>query len=183
MDALEAIFTRRSVRKFQDKKIEPDKLEILLKAAMFAPSALNEQPWQFVVIDDRSVFEKIMRVYPFAGMLRSAPLAILICGDLGLEKAPGNWVIDCSCAAENMLLASHSLGLGSVYSGVYPEADRMKALGIMLDLPEMVTPLALVGVGYPADAPPAPTERFRTDRVHVNSWNNRYERLRSNEPC
>jgi nitroreductase len=176
MDTLEAIFTRRSVRNYQDKQVEPEKLEILLKAAMCAPSALNEQPWQFVVIDDRSIFEKIMRVYLYAGMLKSAPLAILVCGDVSLEKAPGNWVLDCSCAAQNMLLAAHSIGLGAVWSGIYPETDRMEALSLMLNLPEGLRPLALVGVGYPDGALPAPPVRFRPDRIHINDWNIRYER-------
>jgi len=174
MDTLEAILTRRSVRKYQDRMVEPERLQMLLKAAMSAPSALNEQPWQFVVINDRSLFEKIMQVYPYAGMLKSAPLAILICGDLGLEKASGNWVLDCSCAAQNLLLAAHAIGLGAVWSGIYPETDRMEALSSLLNLPDWVRPLALVGIGYPDGVPPTPPERFRPERIRINDWNVRF---------
>jgi nitroreductase len=175
METIEAILTRRSIRAFLDQPVEAEKTETLLKAAMYAPSALNEQPWRFVVITDRSLFAQIMRVYPYAGMLRSAPLAILVCGDLNLEKAPGNWVLDCASATQNMLLAAHAIGLGAVWSGIYPEQDRMHALTAMLHLPHEVIPFALVAVGYAASThPPKPPERFHLDRVCCNDWNNRY---------
>jgi nitroreductase len=174
VDTLEAIFSRRSRRNFHDRVVEPEKLAILLKAAMYAPSAMNEQPWQFIVIDDRTLFEQIMHVYPYAGMLASAPLAILVCGDLSLEKAPGNWVLDCSCASQNLLLAAHAIGLGAVWSGIYPEQDRMRALSAMLKLPERVLPLALIAVGYAVGEVPAAPKRFSPDRVRLNDWHNMY---------
>ena len=172
METLEAIRTRKSVRKFQNRAIEPEQLVTLFRAAMAGPSALNEQPWQFVAIDDRAIFQRIMQVYPYAGMLKSAPLAILVCGDTRLEKAPGNWVLDCSCSAHALLLAAHALGLGAVWSGVYPEADRMQALAKMLNLPPEVLPLALVAVGYPDGELPAPQDRFQVERIHLNDWKN-----------
>jgi nitroreductase len=174
MDTLEAIFTRRSIRSFLDRPVEADKVETLLKAAMYAPSALNEQPWRFVVLTDRFLFDGIMRVYPYAGMLKSAPLAILVCGDLRQEKAPGNWVLDCSAATQNMLLAAHAIGLGAVWSGIYPEQDRMAALTVMLHLPNEVLPFALVAVGYPDSMPPMPPERFQPDRISFNAWQSRF---------
>jgi nitroreductase len=175
MEILEAIFTRRSVRKYQDRPVEPEKLEVLLKAAMYAPSALNEQPWRFVVITERPLFDQIMKVYQFAGMLKSAPVAILVCGDLSLEKAPGNWVLDCAAATQNMLLAAHAVGLGAVWSGIYPEKERISALAEMLHLTGELVPFALVGVGYPEGKPSTPPERFNLDRVRLNDWNNRYQ--------
>jgi nitroreductase len=174
VDTLETIFTRRSIRIFRQAPVEAEKIEMLLKAAMCAPSALNEQPWRFVVITDRTRFDAIMRVYPFAGMLKSAPLAILVCGDLGLEKAHGNWMLDCSAATQNMLLAAHAVDLGAVWSGIYPEQDRMEALADMFHLPPEVIPFALVAVGYPVAEPPKPPERFHLNRVCLNDWNNRY---------
>ena len=174
MDTLEAIFTRRSIRAFQDSPVGAAALETLLKAAMYAPSAQNEQPWRFVVITDRTLFARIMRVHPYAGMLKSAPLAILVCGDTRLEKDPGNWVIDCSCATQNILLAAHALGLGSVWSGIYPAEDRMRAFSEMLQLPEWVLPLAMVAVGCPdGPVPPSPA-RFRPDRVSINDGHTPY---------
>jgi nitroreductase len=174
METLEAIYSRRSIRIFRQAPVEADKIETLLKAAMHAPSALNEQPWRFVVINDRSRFEGIMRVYPYAGMLKSAPLAILVCGDIRQEKAAGNWVLDCSAATQNMLLSAHAIGLGAVWSGIYPEQDRMKALTDMFHLPPEVIPFALVAVGYPGAEPPPPPERFHIDRVCLNDWNKHY---------
>ena len=167
---LAGIMSRQSIRDYLSRPVEPEKLALLFKAAMQAPSALNEQPWEFVIIDDRRHFERIMSVYPYAGMLRSAPLAILVCGDRRLEKAPGNWVLDCSCATQNLLLAAHGLGLGAVWSGIYPETDRMQALAELLHLPERVIPLALVALGYPAHPAQAPADRFRPDRLHYNNW-------------
>jgi nitroreductase len=175
VETIDAILTRRSVRAFRDQPVEAEKTLTLLKAAMYAPSALNEQPWRFVVLTDRTLFARIMRVYPYAGMLASAPQAILVCGDLRLEKAPGNWVLDCAAATQNILLAAHAIGLGAVWSGIYPEADRMQALAEMLHLPGEVPPFALVAVGY-ADLkkPPPSPERFHLDRVCLNDWNSRY---------
>lgn len=175
MDILEAMYTRRSIRTYLDRPVEPEKIETLLKAAMYAPSAANEQPWRFIVITDRSLFGKIMQAHPFAGMLRTAPLAILVCGDLSLEKAPGNWILDCSNATQNMLLAAHASGLGAVWCGVYPEQDRMRALAAMFHLPQEVVPFALVAVGYAEEKPRTPPDRYSPDRVCLNDWNNRYQ--------
>jgi len=175
METVEAILTRRSVRMFHDQAVEPEKVHTLLKAAMYAPSALNEQPWRFVVITERSRFDEIMQVYPYADMLRTAPMAILVCGDLVLEKAPGNWVLDCAAATQNMLLAAHATGLGAVWSGIYPEENRMDALSAMFHLPPEVKPFALVAAGYGSGNHQAPPERFDSGRVSLNSWNNRYQ--------
>lgn len=175
METLAAIFSRRSIRTFQNRPVEPEKLKTMFRAAMYAPSAANEQPWQFIVIDDRTLYEKIMLAHPYAAMLKNAPLAILVCGDLGLERAPGNWVLDCSCAAQNMLLAAHDLGLGAVWTGIYPERDRMRAMTEICGLPEQVVPLALIVTGYPAAEGRVVPERFNRERVHLNSWDVGYD--------
>ncbi|RII31158.1 MAG: nitroreductase family protein [Geobacter sp.] len=174
MDTLETIYTRRSIRKYLAKPVEPEKIDTLLKAAMYAPSAMNEQPWRFIVIADRNLFGKIMQVHPYAAMLNTAPLAILVCGDLNLEQIPGNWVLDCSNATQNLLLAAHATGLGAVWCGVYPEQGRMGALADMFHLPRKVVPFALVAVGYADVNPPAPPERFNLERVCLNDWNSPY---------
>lgn len=175
MNTIEAIFTRRSIRKYQEKPVEPEKIETLLKAAMYAPSAMNEQPWRFLVLTDRTLFPKILKVHPYATMLKSAPLAILVCGDLDIEKVPGNWVLDCSCAAQNILLAAHALGLGAVWAGVYPEGERMQALTELCHLPARVLPFALIGVGYPDDVVAPALERFKPERIALNHWGTSYK--------
>ena len=169
MDTMDAIHTRRSVRRYEDRQVPEELRRKLLAAAMSAPSARNGQPWQFVVIDDRGTLAEIARLNPNAQMCREAPLAILVCGDLGLEKSPGYWVVDCAAAVENMLLAAHALGLGAVWTGVYPRPERMEGLGKLLKLPENVIPHSLVVVGYPAEQPP-PQDRYRPERVHHGGW-------------
>jgi nitroreductase len=169
MDALEALHTRRSIRRYQDRPVDEELVQKLLAAAMQAPSARNEQPWQFVVIDDRRLLAEIQKVVPNASMVGKAPLAILVCGDLSLEKSAGYWVVDCAAAAENLLLAAHALGLGAVWCGVYPRQPRMDGLRRLLNLPENVNAHSLIVLGHPAEQMP-PENRFRPERIHRNHW-------------
>jgi nitroreductase len=169
MDVLEAIFSRRSVRRYEERPVSEELVNKLLAAGMNAPSARDGRPWQFVVIDDRTMLEEIARINPNAQMAARAPLGILICGDLSLEKSPGYWVIDCSAAVENMLLAAHALGLGAVWTGVYPRQERVDGLKRLAKLPDNVVPHSLIVIGYPAEQPP-PRNRFQPDRVHRNVW-------------
>jgi nitroreductase len=169
MDIIEAIHTRRSIRKFQRKPVPDALVKDLLAAAMSAPSAGNQQPWQFVVITDPEILGKVPAINPYAAMAKDAPLAILICGDLTLEKYPGYWVQDCSAATQNLLLAAHGGGLGAVWTGIFPLSDRVEGFKQLCRLPEQVIPLALVVIGYPAQSL-QPQDRFREDRVHRNNW-------------
>ncbi|OHB70232.1 MAG: NADH dehydrogenase [Planctomycetes bacterium RBG_13_63_9] len=169
MDALEAIRTRRSIRKYRSEAVPDELIRQLLAAAMSAPSARNAQPWQFVVIRDRGLLDEIPRISPNAAMAGQAPLAILICGDLGLEKSPGYWPVDCAAAAENLLLAAHALGLGAVWTGVYPRQPRIEGLRRLLGVPEGVVPHSLIVLGYPAEQPPSP-DRYLPERVHQDRW-------------
>jgi nitroreductase len=169
METLDAIKTRRSIRRFKPQLISSEILKELLEAAMFAPSAGNEQPWQFVVLDDRKILDDVPKICSTAAMCRQSALAVLVCGDATLEKYPGFWVQDCSAAVENLLLAAHDLNLGAVWAGVYPMKDRMEAFRRLLALPKEITPFALVVLGYP-DEEPATPERYREERVHYNGW-------------
>jgi len=169
METLQAIKTRRSIRKFLDKPVSSETVKQLLEAGMFAPSAGNEQPWHFIVLDDRKFLDEVPRICATASMCRQAPLAILVCGDKTLEKYPGFWVEDCSAAVENLLLAAHALGLGGVWAGVYPLKDRVEAFRKRLSLPEEITPFALLALGYPNETPATP-RRYREERVHYNGW-------------
>ncbi len=169
MDAIEAILSRRSIRKYRDDPIPDLVVNETLRAAMSAPSAGNEQPWHFVVIRNRETLDRIPDVHPHAQMLKEAPVAILICGDPGLEKHKGFWVQDCSAATENLLIAARSKGLGAVWLGIYPREDRVEGLRRMLDTPKSVIPFSLVPLGHPAEEKPK-EDRFNIDRIHLERW-------------
>jgi nitroreductase len=169
MNTLEAIRTRRSVRSFMAKPIPKETIEELLRAAMSAPSAGNEQPWQFLVIDDRKKLDSITGVNPNAKMCKEAQAAILVCGDTTKEKYPGFWVQDCAAATQNILLAAHERGLGSVWTGIYPIPERVQGFRQLLEIPDTIIPFCLVPLGYPAKESPQ-VDRFQRDRVHYNSW-------------
>lgn len=170
METVEALLTRRSLRNFTSQPVEIEKLELLLKAAMYAPSAANEQPWQFLLLTDRSRFPDIMKIHPYSAVLKTATAAILVCGDMQLEKAPGNWILDCSAATQNILLAAHAEALGAVWCGIYPERERMKGFAEMFVLPSHIIPFALVATGYPSTELPPPPGRFHKERIHYNTW-------------
>jgi nitroreductase len=169
MDTLNAIRTRRSIRRYLDQAVNKDLIQEMLSAAMQAPSARNQQPWHFVVIDDRTILGKIPEFMPNASMAAGAPLGILVCGDLDLEKSAGYWVVDCSAATENLLLAAHALGLGACWCGVFPREKRMEGLQKLLGLPKNVIAHSLVVVGHPAEQVHA-ENRYKADRVHHNRW-------------
>ncbi len=169
MDTLEAILTRRSVRAFTPESVSQEQIETLLRAAMHAPSACNQQPWHFIVVDRREQLDAIAGLHPYAQMLKQAPLAIIVCGDLSLETCPGNWVIDCSAAMQNLLLAAHAQGLGGVWVGIHPVEARVKSISQFLNLPKFAVPLCLAAIGHPAEPLPK-AERYKPERVHHNSW-------------
>ncbi len=169
MDTLTAIFTRRSVRRFTAEAVSSDQVEILLRAAMAAPTSGNAQDWRFVVLQDRVTLEAVTEFHPFSAMLREAPLAVLVCGDVGAEKNPGRWVLDAAAAMQNILLAAHALGLGAVWLGIWPDEKRIAGMARLVDLPAHVHPVALAAVGHSAEQP-APADRFDPDKIHYNRW-------------
>jgi len=168
MDAMEAIFTRRSIRKYTKDPVPESLVNELLKAAMAAPSARNEQPWHFVVVSDHKILDEIPKFHPFSKMLPDAALAILICGDTA-PLSDTYWIQDCSAAIENTLIAARALGLGAVWLGIYPLETRYKQVQKLLNIPEKVIPLGLISIGYPAEEKP-PANRFNASRVHYNKW-------------
>jgi nitroreductase len=170
MDAIEALFSRRSIRKYKPDPIPEGALRELLEAAMSAPSAGNQQPWHFVIIHDRKILDEIPTFHPHSQMLKEAPIAVLVCGDLKLEKHIGYWVQDCAAATENLLLAVHAKGLGGVWLGIYPREDRVAALRKLLGIPEHVIPFSLVPVGYPAESKPPRPDRYNAMKIHHDKW-------------
>jgi nitroreductase len=169
METYEAILTRRSIRAYTDQPVSDELIHKLLVAAMSAPSAGNGQPWQFIVTTERSLFDALADLLPFGKMLKQAPLAITVCGDAKGSTREGYWVQDCSAATENLLLAAHALGLGGVWLGVYPQEDRVAGVRTILRIPERITPLCVLSIGYPLE-PGGPVERYRAERVHREKW-------------
>ena len=169
MDLNETIFNRRSIRKFTDAPVTEAQVRRILEAAMMAPSAGNAQPWQFVVVRDRELLGRIKGINPYAGMAGEAPMGILVCGDLSLEKYEGFWVQDCSAAVQNLLLAVHAEGLGAVWTGIHPLEDRVAGFRELFGLPEHVVPLAFIPVGEPGHQPKSQS-RFKAERVHMERW-------------
>ena len=166
---MDAILKRRSIRKYTGEPVPENALKDLLEAAMAAPSAGNEQPWHFIVIKDRAILDQIPRVHPYSQMIKQAPVAILVCGDLNLAAHGEMWVQDCAAATENLLIAVQARGLGAVWLGVYPREERMDGLRKLLRIPENVVPFSLIPVGYPAERKP-PASRYKESRVHYNRW-------------
>jgi nitroreductase len=166
---MNAIYKRRSIRKYTSKEVPDEKLLEFVKAGMNAPSAGNQQPWRFVIVTERSLLDKIPGVHPYAEMLKEAPAAILVCGDLGLESHKGYWVQDCSACTENILLEIADQGFGGVWLGVYPREDRVEGLRKLFNIPENIVPLSLIAVGYPAEQKP-PRNEFDKSRIRYNSW-------------
>ncbi len=169
MDIMEAILSRRSVREYTSEPVGEAEIDQLLRAAMNAPSAGKERPWHFVVIRSRATLEEIARFHPYAQMLHAAPAGVLVCADTTLERQPGFWVQDCAAAAQNIMLAAVAQGLGAVWVGMHPVADRVQSMRELLNLPEPVIPLALVAVGHPARETPR-QDHYDTSRIHRERW-------------
>jgi nitroreductase len=164
---MNAIFTRRSVRTYQDRPVEVEKIDQLLRAAMQAPSAGNQQPWEFIVVQDGESLKKLSAMSPYAGLLAEAPLAFMLLGNKKRMKFPENWQQDLAAAAENLLLEAAELGLGAVWLGVYPLEERVAYIRGQFALPPDLLPFAVIAAGYPADANANRfVDRYEADRVH-----------------
>ncbi len=166
---MDAILNRKSIRKYKDIKISDEIVEDLLKAGMAAPSAGNQQPWEFIVLRDKEIMKKITEVHPNSKMLLNADVAIVVCGDESKQVYNGFWVQDCSAATENILLAAEDKGLGAVWLGVFPLEDIVGAIKELLNLPASVIPLSIIPVGYP-DEQRKPQDRFNKTRIHYDRW-------------
>jgi len=167
------ILDRRSIRRFTDQKIDHKTIKRILTAAMYAPSAVNKQPWHFVVVDNPGLLKQMMEIHPHARMLSTASHGIVVCGDEKLQHGDGYWVVDCGAATQNLLLAAHHYGLGGCWVGLHPREERKASFSELLALPGHVRPFALVALGYPDEKKPRP-QRFRADRVRHNGWGKPY---------
>jgi nitroreductase len=177
-ETLALILQRRSIRRYQDRPVEPEKLELLLRAAMAAPSACSSRPWEFIVITEREVLDRLREKLLFARY--NAPAAIAVLGNLGIANnsaAKTHWVQDCSAAIENMLIAAPGLGLGAVWIGVYPLPSAMGPVRKILEIPDDIIPLSLVYVGYPAEEKP-PRTAYDPHRVFWQHYEPRKRRAK-----
>jgi nitroreductase len=169
MDAIEAILTRRSIRKYTGEPVSEADVETIIRAACAAPSAGNQQPWRFVVITDRDQLDAAAETTPYGGMLRECAVALVVCADTRDLKHESMWQQDCSAATENALVAAHALGLGAVWLGFWPKMERVTPLKAALGLPEGIEPLSVIAIGHPAESKP-PADRFSPDLVHRDRW-------------
>lgn len=172
MNALEVIMTRTSIRSFTDQVVAPETIETLLRAGMAAPTAVNAQPWHFVVVNDRAKLDELAGNGRQSKMLQESTLAIVVCGNMDKAmQGPGQafWIQDCSAATENILLAAHALGLGAVWTGCYPIEERMATVSQVLGLPENIVPLSVIVMGYPAETP-QPKDKWKPENVSYNEY-------------
>ena len=169
---LATIYARKSVRNFTGAEVSREALTEMVRAGMAAPTARNRQPWQFVVIQDRTAMNSLAEKLPYAKMLASAGAAIIVCGDLEIAKAGGTesmWMLDCSAATQNILLAAESMGLGAVWTAAWPYDDRMSAVNETINLPEHVIPLCVIPVGVPTGED-KPKNKWQEERLHWDKF-------------
>ncbi len=170
--ALDVINTRVSVRQFTGDKLTDQQIDTILRAGMAAPTAVNKQPWAFVVVDDAEQLSALSQALPSSRIENGASHAIVVCGDMtkALEgEAQGYWVEDTSAATENMLLAAHAMGLGGLWVGVYPIAEKVKRVSDIIAAPEYIVPMCLVVLGVPNEQPTV-KDKYKPENIHFNRW-------------
>lgn len=169
MDILDAILNRRSIRQYTSQPVTDEHISVILKAAMYAPSAVNKQPWHFIVFRDMATIKAVVEVHPNASMLLKASAGILVCWDENLQHDTGYGPVDCAAATQNMLLAAHGLGIGGVWVGLYPRPQRMEMAQRVFNLPAEIRGFCIVSLGFPAEQKPQP-QRFNKKRIHWEKW-------------
>ena len=174
MNTIQAILKRRSIRKYTDQIVDEETIRTILDCGMSGPTAVNKRGWSFIVVDDRSLLNRWSDICDRAAyIVKDAAFCILICGDMerALEKKKDFWIIDSSISGQNMILAATDLGLGSVWLGVWPVEERVKAHQEFFDLPDTIVPHSIIAFGYPAeDKSEQPHLSYEEDRVHFNKW-------------
>lgn len=169
-EILKAIHSRHSVRKFLNKPVSDADLETICRAAMCAPSACNQQMWQFIVVTERARLDGLAAFMPNAHMLAQAGAAIVVCGEPG-EKYGFFWQQDCSAASMNALLAVHSLGLGACWCGLYPREERAAATAKFLGIPDGIIPMALLVIGVPdPNSDEHAKDKWNPTKIHRERW-------------
>ena len=171
-DTLKTIFSRKSIRSYRNEPVAKEKLEMLVRAGMAAPTAVDKRPWEFIVVTDRTVLKQLADALPYAKMTDKAAAAIVVGGDVqkqwgGMES--DYWIMDCSAATENILLAAESMGLGAVWTAIYPEDIFIRSVRQILGIPSHIVPLNLIPVGVPAGRE-KPKDKYNPAQIHWNKW-------------
>jgi len=172
-DTLEIIFERKSVRNYKPDAVSKEDLETIVKAGMAAPTARDKRPWEFIVIDDREMLDKLAEGLPYAKMAKQASAGIIVAGDL--EKQNGGadspyWIMDCSAAIQNVLLAVEHLELGAVWTALYPNEDRISVVrNLFPEMPQTIMPLAFIPVGVPQGTD-KPKDKYNPEQIRWNKW-------------
>jgi len=165
------IFARWSVREYKEGEVSEDMLKDLLAAGMAAPSARAQDPWRFIILQTEAMLNRVADGLPHGQMLRQAAAGIVVCGDLSQahDQQESYMLQDCSAAIENILLAASKLGLGAVWLGVHPRAERMAHMREVFSLPDSIIPISVISIGQPGQEP-APRTRFNENAVHWEQW-------------
>lgn len=169
---IDTILTRTSIRAYENRPVEEEKIEMMLRAAMAAPSACNKQPWRFIVVKSKPMLETISAQFSNMPMASQAALAIVVCGDMDHtmpEEGQSYWLQDAAAATENILLAAHDMGLGAVWCGIYPRMERVAQLKKLLGMPDNIVPFSMIPMGYPAETR-APKDKWNPEHVHYEVW-------------
>ena len=171
-DTIKTIMNRKSVRAYKEGAVSKEQLEVIVKAGMAAPTAVDKRPWEFIVINDKAMLKKLSDILPYAKMTEKAAVAIIVAGDIDRQQGGREsdfWMVDCSAATENVLLAVESLGLGAVWTAVYPDKERIEAVRKLLKIPSTVVPLNVIPVGIPTGAE-KPKDKWNPKQLHWNGW-------------
>ena len=163
---LDNIFERKSVRAYLNKGVEKEKIDLMLRAGMAAPTGRDIRPWEFVVVSDRAKLDSMAAALPYAKMLTQARNAIIVCGD---SVRSSYWYLDCSAVTQNILLAAEALDLGAVWTATYPYPERMEVVKKYTGIPDEINSLCVIPVGYPA-LPHSPKDKWNETKVHYNQW-------------
>lgn len=161
------IFNRKSVRKYSDKKVEQSKIDTILKCAMAAPSAMNKQPWELLVVTDKELLAQLADIAPNAAYTRNCQLAIIVCGNKSASEK--FWIQDCCAVTENILLAVESLQLGAVWCAVFPDDVKVQKIQELFSIQEDIIPLNIIPIGYPL-VKEYPKQKYTDKKVHLNKW-------------
>lgn len=169
---LHNILQRKSVRAYTDRAVSHEQLDTLIRAAMAAPTGRDMRPWHFIVLEGRHQLSPLAEQLPYAKMLAEAQAAVVVCGDMSVTDKEGNpsrnWTFDCSAATENLLLQAEAMGLGAVWTGVYPYDQRIEAVKQALHLPDHLIPLNVIPIGYPK-GDPQPKDKYDPAKVEYRN--------------
>ena len=171
-ETIKTIHFRKSVRHFTDKKITKEQIETIVEAGMAAPSAMNGQPWEFFVITEQNILVALSKGLSHTPMLDKVSAAIIVCGNIDkTDKIDESlfWMLDCSNASENILLAIESLGLGAVWTAVYPDKDKIAFVRKTLNIPDNIIPMNCIPIGYPTGEDKA-KDKYKPEKIHWNKW-------------